>query len=82
LGTFISNANILDALLENYDSSSFCQKRVLYAQADVKVNDRILEIIWQTLLVRVQPEIILFYPSISSLLFSMVELFVVLLIIS
>lgn len=76
LGTFISNANFLGALLENYDSLSLCQKRVLYA--DLKVNDTMLEIIWQTLLVRVQLEIDLF-TSISSLLFSMVELFVVLL---
>lgn len=52
LGAFISNANFLDALLENYDTMSLCQKRVLYA--DVKVNDRMLEIIWQTLLVGIQ----------------------------
>ena len=49
LGTFISNANFLDALLEKYDSLSLCKKRVLYA--DVEVNDTMLEIIWQTLLV-------------------------------
>lgn len=61
LGTFISNANFLDALLENYDSMSLCQKSVLYA--DVKVNDRMLKIIWQTLLVRVQLEILFFLPS-------------------
>jgi hypothetical protein len=59
LGTFISNSNFLDALLENYDSMSLCQKRVLYA--DVKVNDRMLEIIWQTLLVRIQLEIVFFF---------------------
>ena len=62
LGTFISNANFLAALLENYDSMSLCQKKVLYA--DVKVNDRMLEIIWQTLLVRIQLEIVYFFlPS-------------------
>jgi hypothetical protein len=59
LGTFISNANFLDALLDNYDSMSLCQKRVLYA--DVMVNDRMLEIIWQTLLVRIQLEIVFFF---------------------
>ena len=59
LGTLISNANFLDALLENYQSFSLCKKRVLYA--DDMVNDRMLEIIWQTLLVRIQLEIVFFF---------------------
>jgi hypothetical protein len=51
-GVSISNADFLAALLENYDSLSLCQKRILYA--DVEVNSRMLEIIWQTLLVRME----------------------------
>jgi hypothetical protein len=49
-GALISHANFLDPLLGTYDSMSLCQKRILYA--DDKVNGRMLQVIWQTLLVR------------------------------
>ncbi len=46
---FVSNVDFLGLLLEDYNSLSLCQKRILYV--DLKVNNQMLEIIWQTLLV-------------------------------